>query len=72
MDQQRWIRTQVRTLDDGSTLYRYKTWPVGEAEPSAWHAEGMEPEHLDYSSGSLLLVPHNSDVTIHEVSVAPL
>lgn len=72
LEQQRWIRTQVRTQDDGSTLYRYKTWPVGEAEPSAWHAEGTEPEHLDYSSGSLLLVPHNSDVTIHEVSVAPL
>ena len=71
LEQQRWIRTQVRTLGDGSTLYRYKTWPVGEAEPPVWHAEGAEPGHLDYPSGALLLVPHNSDVTIHEVSATP-
>ena len=70
--QQRWIRTQVRTLEDGSTLYRFKTWPADEAEPSTWHAEGIEPGHLDYPSGALLLVPHNSDVTIHEVSATPL
>ncbi len=69
---QRWVRTQVRTLSDGSTLYRYKTWQVEEPEPEGWNVEGTEPGHLDYRSGSLCIVPHNSDVTIHEVSVVPL
>ena len=72
LGRQRWVRAQARTLADGSTRYRYKTWAVGEPEPLIWHAEGEEPGHLDYPSGSLCLVPHNSDVTIHEVSAAPL
>ena len=72
LGRQRWVRTQARTLADSSTLYRYKTWAAGEPEPLAWHAEGTEPQHLDYPSGSLCLVPHNSDVTIHEVAAAPL
>lgn len=72
LGQQRWIRAQTRTLSSGNTRYRYKTWPADEPEPSAWNVEGIEPERLDYPSGSFLLVPHNSDVTIHEVSVTPL
>lgn len=36
--------------------------------------EGFEnlPGWRDYLSGSLCIVPHNSDVTVHEVTVAPL
>ncbi len=72
LGQQRWVRTQVQTLDTDSTRYRFKTWPVDEEEPEKWQAEGTEPGSLDYPSGSLLIVPHNSDVTIHEVSATPL
>jgi hypothetical protein len=72
LEQERWVRTQNYTLPDGQTLYRFKTWPVGESEPLHWQAEGTEPDSLDYASGSLLIVPHNSDVTIHEVSATPI
>ena len=70
--QERWVRTQVRTLENGDTLYRFKTWPADENEPEAWQAEGTEPGDHDYPSGSLLIVPHNSDVTIHELIATPL
>ena len=44
----------------------------GSPEPLGWDVEGVEKRKNDYPSGSLCLVPHNSDVTIHEVMVEPL
>lgn len=64
------IKTQVATLPDGRTRYRFKQWPDGEPEPSNWQVTGLETD--DYPSGALCLVPHNSDVTIHEVWVEPI
>lgn len=64
------VKTQVATLPDGRTRYRFKQWPEGRPEPLDWDVEGFESG--DYPSGALCLVPHNSDVTIHEVSVEPL
>jgi hypothetical protein len=64
------IKTQVTTLPGGRTSYRFKQWADGKPEPAAWDVEGIETG--DYSSGALCLVPHNSDVTIHEVRVEPL
>lgn len=64
------IKTQVATMSDGRTRYRFKQWLDGRSEPLYWDVEGFESN--DYPSGALCLVPHNSDVTIHEVWVEPL
>ncbi len=64
------VRTQVVTLPDGRTRYRFKQWVDGEPEPGDWDAQGFESD--DYPSGALCLVPHNTDVTIHEVRVTPI
>ena len=64
------VKSQVATMQDGRTRYRYKQWIQGEPEPMAWDVEGYEAD--DYPSGALCLVPHNSDVTIHSVRVEPL
>lgn len=65
-----WIKTQVATTPDSRTRYRFKQWADGDSEPLNWDVEGFESG--DYPSGALCLVPHNSDVTIHEVRVEPL
>lgn len=64
------IKTQVFTRADGRSCYRFKQWADGTPEPAKWDIEGFEEE--DYPSGALCLVPHNSDVTIHEVRVEPI
>jgi len=64
------VKAQVATLPDGRTRYRFKQWLEARPEPLHWDVEGYETS--DYPSGALCLVPHNSDVTIHEVSVEPL
>ena len=63
------IKSQVRTMPDGLTRYRYKQW-TGVSEPLGWDVEGFEVD--DYESGALCVVPHNSDVTIHSIRVEPL
>jgi hypothetical protein len=65
-----WFKAQVTTLDNGSTQYDYRQWVDGTKEPENWDVSGID-EH-DYPSGSLCLVPHNSDVTIHQIRVIPL
>ncbi|MEM8897337.1 MAG: hypothetical protein AAGC85_04500 [Bacteroidota bacterium] len=64
------VRTQIATMEDGRSRYRFKQWIVGQSEPVEWDIEGYE--EYDYPSGALCLVPHNSDVTIQSVSVRPL
>ena len=64
------IRTQVATMKDGRSRYRFKQWIAGQSEPVDWDIEGYEAN--DYPSGALCLVPHNSGVTIQSVSVRPL
>lgn len=70
IDRPIWIKTEVITLPDGRVRYRYKQWPDDKSEPDQWDVEGFEL--ADYPSGSLCLVPHHTDVTIHEVTVEPL
>lgn len=70
LDQPMRIKTQITTLADGRSRYRFKQWLDSEPEPPGWDVEGLESD--DYPSGALCLVPHNSDVTIHEVTVVPL
>ncbi len=64
------IRAEVKTILDGRSRYRFKQWHAEENEPKYWDVSGMEEN--DYPSGALCLVPHNSDVTIHEIRVVPL
>lgn len=64
------IKSQIATLPDGRSRYRFKAWDDDRPEPPGWDVEGLEAD--DYPSGSLCLVPHNSDVTIHQLAVTPL
>jgi hypothetical protein len=64
------IRTQIKTLPDGRSQYSFKQWMEGNDEPKTWNVEGLEMD--DYASGALCLVPHNSDVTIHQVEITPI
>ena len=64
------VKTQIVTLPDGRSRYRFKQWPEDAPEPLAWDIEGFEED--DYSSGALCLVPHNADFTIHGVRVERL
>ena len=66
------IKAQVHTLSDGRSVYRFKQWNEGKREPDEWAVESSEPAETDLPSGALCLVPHNSDVTIHEVKIVPL
>lgn len=66
------IKAQVATISSGDTRYRFKLWAEGEPEPLAWGVEHIEKGDEDFPSGSLCLVPHNTDVTYHEIRVEPL
>ena len=37
------MKLEVENLPDGKTRARGKVWPVGEAEPSAWMIERIDP-----------------------------
>ncbi|NND32715.1 MAG: hypothetical protein HKN76_09005 [Saprospiraceae bacterium] len=65
-----WVKSQVRNVENGNTVYKFKQWLDGQEEPAEWNLEGTEKG--DYSSGSLCIVPHNSDVTIHQVKIDPI
>jgi hypothetical protein len=66
------IKAQVVTLADGHSRYRLKQWMDGDAEPHLWDVETFKQGASDFPSGSLCLVPHNIDVTVHEVQIEPL
>ncbi|MEM1136321.1 MAG: hypothetical protein AAGI07_10830 [Bacteroidota bacterium] len=72
LDKKMRIRAQVSTLPNGDTQYRFKQWMLGQPEPFRWDVEGVEEGKRDFPSGALCLVPHNSDVTIHEVTARSL
>lgn len=62
------IKSQVVTIPDGRSRYHFKQWVQNSQESQSWGVEGFEEN--DYTSGSPRLVPHNSNVTVHEVLVA--
>ncbi|MCI0626962.1 MAG: hypothetical protein L0387_35835 [Acidobacteria bacterium] len=66
-----WMKARVESLPDRHTRYRTKIWASGEVEPKAWAVESIEGGE-DFSSGSLLLVAHNSDVTFGNLEAIPL
>jgi len=63
------VKAQVTTLPNGDTEYSFKQWMMGTDEPAQWDIVGIEDGKRDFRSGALCLVPHNSDVTIHQVLV---
>ena len=70
LGQPMYIKTQIATMPDGRSRYRFKQWQESATERATWDVEGFEAD--DYPSGSLCLVPHNSDATLHEVRVEKL
>ncbi len=66
------LKAQVTTLADGRSRYRVKQWNDGAPEPPVWAVEGTEAAGEDVPTGSLLVVPHNTDVTVHEIHVVPM
>ncbi|MBT7585295.1 MAG: hypothetical protein HN558_07145 [Gemmatimonadetes bacterium] len=61
------INGQITTMPDRRSRYRFKQWQESVPEPAAWDIEGFEVD--DDPSGSLCLVPHNPNVTLHTVSI---
>lgn len=66
------IKAQVATIAAGDSRYRFKLWAEGKPEPRAWDVEHIEKGDGDFPSGSLCLVPHNTDVTYRDVRVEPI
>lgn len=59
--------------DHGELGARIEAAFLGRAnEPTEWAVEAFKPPDTAFPSGSVCLVPHNSDVTIHQVTVEPL
>ena len=65
------FKLRVETQPDGTHYYRLKTWPSGNAEPTAWTLSGYGAS-TDPDSGSLLLLAHHVDATFGDVTIAPL
>jgi len=65
------MKHRVQSLPDGATRYQVKLWPADEAEPGQWDLVGIEQAE-NVSSGSALLLAHNTRVTFGDVRVTPL
>lgn len=65
------MKTRVQTLHDGGSVYSAKLWPADESEPSQWDLR-MERSAEEATHGSVLLCPHNTDVTYGNVEITPL
>ena len=67
------MKLSVQVSPDPGTpaYYRFKLWPAASPEPALWNIERVgivgEP-----TSGSVLLLAHNADVSFGNVSVTPL
>jgi len=51
----------------GGTLYKFKIWKTGTAEPAAWLLQG----NGDRSRGSIVLAAHRADVNFGTVQISP-
>ncbi|MEQ9442859.1 MAG: hypothetical protein RIG62_27710 [Cyclobacteriaceae bacterium] len=66
------MKHRVRTLHDSLTRYQVKLWEDGLPEPATWDLVADENSTKNISSGSALLLAHNTDVTFGPISVIPL
>ncbi len=64
------MKMRGEELPNGDIMYSVKLWPSAQVEPSAWghsYTSSTSPP-----SGSLVVVAHNVDITIGDVSVVPV
>jgi regulation of enolase protein 1 (concanavalin A-like superfamily) len=61
----------VETIPGSGTRYSIKFWQDGTTEPVAWDVSGNEPTPGP-QQGCLLIVAHEADVSIGNISVVPL
>lgn len=66
------LTAEVKTLPDGSHRYRTRLQEQDRNRFDYWSVESIEPPSKDFSSGSMLLVAHNSDVTFGKLRVEPV
>ncbi|MBI5772949.1 MAG: hypothetical protein HZA89_04290 [Verrucomicrobia bacterium] len=64
------LKLRVDTLPGSAARYRVKSWKDGQPEPAAWDFETTE-ERDAIPAGGALVVSHNTDVTIGNLSVKP-
>ena len=65
------MKHKVETIGSGRTRYSVKLWPYDQPEPEQWDFEGIE-EDENLTSGSALLIAHNTSVTFGDVVVEPI
>jgi len=65
------MKHRVETIGDQRTQYSVKLWPMDQNEPDEWDLTGIEEEE-NLSSGSALLIAHNTSVTFGDVKVIPI
>jgi hypothetical protein len=61
------MKMRGEELPNGDIMYSVKMWPSAEVEPAAWghtYTSSTSPP-----SGSLVVVAHNTDITIGDVSI---
>jgi len=64
------LKAQAQTQSSTSTVYSFKMWQQGNAEPSAWGEQitvSGGPTH-----GSIILIAHQVDAAFGSVTVSPL
>ena len=65
------MKHRVETLADSTTLFSVKLWQADQQEPERWDLQAREkPDNI--SSGSALLIAHNTDVTFGNIRATPL
>lgn len=65
------FKMRVQTLPGTGSVYRMKVWQVGTSEPPTWDLTGMQGLS-DPQMGSVLLMAHQVDVRIGNVSIVPV
>ena len=65
------LRGQCETQGDGTTIYRMKSWVSGAPEPPGWFCEMTTPVG-NVGTGSLLILSHELDASIGNITIVPL
>lgn len=66
-----YLRSQVENIEKDLTRYRVKIWQENTPEPPGWQLSAVEGAK-DLSTGSALLIAHNTDVTFGNVRIIRL
>ncbi|MEK6481237.1 hypothetical protein WJR50_27085 [Catalinimonas sp. 4WD22] len=63
---------QVISINDSTTRYSVKLWEAKRPEPSGWDFVAEEVAENNITSGSALIIAHNTDVTFGDIEVVPV